>query len=314
MFESSAVCCALRSKPHVSVSKLSWGLAATVLLTLLLPVAASAYTLVMRSGRRVEIPARFTVTSTVVTYEVSAGIAYTVQLSGVDLAATERINGEPAGSFIKRAAKTLVQTESSAPAPPSGPAKRTSMQRAMQRIVTNENLEASRRARAVNEEADERRRVQQGLPPREESQRSIEEQDRRLRELALQLEANRTAAQYEALRAEVSTLNRQLGELRGQLSQAPASYGNYFPNAGFYPYANYYPYAYPLAPLGGFFNGLGGNRRFAGSVFVPSFGTSLNNFGTPQRLAPTPFMHLAPSAGRVGAPRMNQRPGGAARR
>lgn len=309
MFEASAVYCALQSKLHVSVSKVAWGMA-TVLLALLLPVAASAYTLVMRSGRRVEIPAKFTVTSTAVTYEVAPGIAYTVQLSGVDLAATERINQEPAGSFINRAAKVAEQNGVSASAPPNSPAKQT----AKQRVVTNEDLEASRRQRVASEEADKRQRVQQGLPTREELQRSIEDQDRRLRELALQLEASRTAAQYEALRAEVSALNRQIGELRVQQSQAPATYGNGFFNSGFYPYANYYPYVYTLPPFNAFIGRLGGDRRFSGSVFSPSFGTSLNNLGRPQRLAPSGFMHLAPSGGRVGTPRMNGSPGRTPRR
>jgi len=181
-------------------------------------------------------------------------------------------------------------------------------------VVTNEDLEASRRARVASDDADKRQRVQQGLPTREELQRSIEEQDRRLRELALQLEASRTAAQYEALRAEVSVLNRQIGELRVQQSQAPVTYGNSFPNSGFYPYANYYPYAYPLPPFSISIGRLGGNRRFQGSVFSPSFGTSLGNLGRPQQLAPSGFMHLAPSGGRVGTPRMHRPPSGPPRR
>lgn len=303
MFGASVVYPALRSRSLRFVSKITPMLAA-LLLAFVLPTAASAYTLVMRSGRRIEIPAKFTVTTTTVTYEVTPDIAYTVQLSGIDVVETERINQETAGSFIKRVVTIRVQTKASVPASSSRPADQT----AKPRVVTNEDLEASRRTRQASEEADNRQRAQQGLPSREELQRSVEEQDRRLRELALQLEASRATAQYEALRTEVSTLNRQLGELSGQLSQSSTVYGNNFSSFGVYPYASYYPYVYSLPPFNSFINRRGGNRRFFGSVFSPSFGTSLNNTRRPRGLAPPPFNHPAPSGGRAGAPRIHQSP------
>src|ERR1700749_4847197 len=46
--------------------------------------AASAYTLVMRSGRRVEIPNTFTLSKSTLTYETAPGIQVSVQLVSID--------------------------------------------------------------------------------------------------------------------------------------------------------------------------------------------------------------------------------------
>src|ERR1051325_6796534 len=65
--------------------------------------AVSAYTVVMRDGRRVEIPNEFTVTSSTLTYNVGNGMQVTVQLNTVDIGETERANREVHGSFLRRA-------------------------------------------------------------------------------------------------------------------------------------------------------------------------------------------------------------------
>src|SRR5678815_16233 len=59
--------------------------------------AVNAYTVVMRDGRRVEIPNEFTVTNSTLTYAVSNGFQVTIQLNTVDIAATERANGQSTG-------------------------------------------------------------------------------------------------------------------------------------------------------------------------------------------------------------------------
>ena len=73
-----------------------------VVFLVLTATVTSAYTLVMRNGRRTEIPNEFTVTVSTLTYTVGSGIQITVQLSGIDIAATERANGEPYGTFLAR--------------------------------------------------------------------------------------------------------------------------------------------------------------------------------------------------------------------
>ena len=65
-------------------------------------MAASAYTLVFKNGNRMEIPDEFTITRMTLTYEISPGFQKTINLSLVDIAATERANNEAWGSFFKR--------------------------------------------------------------------------------------------------------------------------------------------------------------------------------------------------------------------
>src|SRR5215216_4975577 len=62
----------------------------------------AAYTVVLRGGRRVEIPATFTVTKWTLTYEAAPGINVTLQISTIDIAATERANNEPPGALLRR--------------------------------------------------------------------------------------------------------------------------------------------------------------------------------------------------------------------
>jgi len=66
-------------------------------------VSASAYTIVMRDGRKVQIPDQFTVTNSTLTYGAGDDIQVTIQLNTVDIAATERANGEARGAFLLRA-------------------------------------------------------------------------------------------------------------------------------------------------------------------------------------------------------------------
>src|ERR1041384_5357331 len=95
---------------------------------------ANAYTVVMRDGRRVEIPNEFAVTNSTLTYDVGNGIQITMQLNTVDIAATERANGQTPGSFRMKA---------TAPKAPVQPAPQTNAQRS----ITNTDLEKFRRYR-----------------------------------------------------------------------------------------------------------------------------------------------------------------------
>src|SRR5258708_3862661 len=127
----------------------------TVLLMLLLVSVANAYTIVFRDGRRVEIPSTFAVTTTTLTYEVSEGIQITLQLAAINVAATERANREPAGSFLRHSAKALSEKTDNS---------RVRMSQATPRTITNRDLETFRRERVESEMLYERRRKELGLP------------------------------------------------------------------------------------------------------------------------------------------------------
>jgi len=49
----------------------------------------NAYTVIMRGGRRIEIPSSFVVTTSTLTYEVSPGVQVTLNLAVIDIPATE---------------------------------------------------------------------------------------------------------------------------------------------------------------------------------------------------------------------------------
>ncbi|HZN09119.1 MAG TPA: hypothetical protein VFB65_20160 [Pyrinomonadaceae bacterium] len=154
--------------------------------------AASAYTIVMRNGRRVEIPNTFTVTKSTLTYETAPGIQVTIQLTSIDVATTERINGQPAGSFFATA---------SAPKAVAQPVQ--TRQTPARRSITNQDLEVYRRARVANE----RERQELGLPSAEDRRREVEEIDNRTQE---QLREMRSREELEFWRNRAMSLENQL--------------------------------------------------------------------------------------------------------
>ena len=123
--------------------------------------SASAYTIVMRDGRKVQIPDRFTVTNSTLTYEAGDDIQVTIQLNTVDIAATERANGEATGAFLLRANAAQPAVE------PAAPPQRARAARS----ITNAELETYRRARVQGEQDYERSRKELGLPSMEERRR-----------------------------------------------------------------------------------------------------------------------------------------------
>jgi len=220
--------------------------ALAALLLLALPLAADAYTLVLRSGRRVQIPDAFKVTPAAVVYEASPGFTVTVWLSNVDAAATEKANAEPAGSFAKR-----IEREQQAPGAASTQAAKAGPG-AAPKTVTNRELEPSRLRREAQEAEYERTRRERGMPSRRELQRRVEEQDERLREWARQAEAERLAAEVESLRTELTHVRRQLNGLSHDLTRREEGYEPAFtPFTTFntfttpYVYPHVYPYAHP---------------------------------------------------------------------
>ncbi|HEY0545244.1 MAG TPA: hypothetical protein VGC91_07720 [Pyrinomonadaceae bacterium] len=191
-------------------------LACALALALLLPVVAVAYTVVMRSGHRVEIPDTFEVTAATLTYESGNGIYVTLQMSSIDIAATERANGENAGSLLKRVGRQLASQ--------TPPAKNPNAPRAT-RTLTNLDLEGTRQRRLESEAAYGRRRKELGLPSQEEMERRRQEESARAREMLSQSEgAEAEAESYwrtraTSLRNELYALDAQINYLRARLNE-----------------------------------------------------------------------------------------------
>lgn len=226
--------------------------------------AASAYTLVMRSGRRVEIPNTFTLTKSTLTYETAPGIQVTIQLVSIDVAATEHANGQPAGSFLASTA------ERKAPTPVQTPRTQAT------RSITNSDLEVYRRARVDSE----KQREELGLPSAEDRRRDVEEIDNRTQE---QIRDMRSKEELEFWRTRATTLEAQLS---ATAAQANASQMYDVPWA--------YPYGVGLVTSGFPFGFDGFNRfnRFNNSSFnrIPGFGfNQFNKFSPFNSQFPTSF-------------------------
>src|ERR1043165_863675 len=157
----------------------------------------NAYTVVMRDGRRVEIPNEFTVTNSTLTYDLGNGMQKTIQLNTVDIAATERANGETQGTFLRRGNAPV---EGGQQTPPT----------AAQRSITNADLEKFRRARGESES----QRQQLGLPSMEERQAEVAAIEDRTLEQVRSMRAQEEAywrRRAEALRAQIAVDEAQFG-------------------------------------------------------------------------------------------------------
>lgn len=188
------------------------GLVAVLLMTW--AIAASAYTLVFRDGRRLEVPAEFALTKTTLTYEVAPGFNKTVQLILIDVAATERANNETSGAFSQHAEQKVTTS-----LPSVAPQARVTL--------TNRDLEPTKQRRIESEQKYERRRVELGLPSIEESRRRQAQEEETLLaqarartlkqatdEAYWRTRARELRSEIVATDAEISYLRARLGEVR----------------------------------------------------------------------------------------------------
>lgn len=249
--------------------------ALALVMAMLFPIIASAYTLVMRDGRHKEIPATFTVKGTALTYEWAPGFNVTLSLSVIDIPATERINQEPSGSFLRRAAAAAFPTVFSSPEPA----------RQARLSITNADLERSRRTRLESEKAYEQRRRQLGLPSLAESRSREKEEAEDMVEFVKEHKAREEGkeaywrSRATEIRAEAAEVDAQIYYLQSRLTEFSGSspfsstipgYTTVIPNPYgwrgrgsrtygqrvpygyggpiFDPYGSAYPYSFPTRP------------------------------------------------------------------
>lgn len=188
----------------------------SLVLALMLPVAASAYTLILKGGRQIEIPDQFIVTESTLTYEAGPNINVTVQMASIDIAATERANHEPPGSLLRRIAEQRNVSSS-----------QSGVRTAARKTLTNSDLERTRRAREESEARYEARRRELGLPSLEEARQRDAEETRRARERAAVLGEQQARdeaywrARAEELRERIAELDGQINYLYARLSETP---------------------------------------------------------------------------------------------
>ena len=190
-------------------------------LILLFVCTASAYTIVMRGGKRVEISAKFQVTATTLTYEAGPDIQITLQLAAIDIPATEKANNETAGSLLRRIGEARVELT----APSTTGARRT---------ITNSDLESSMLRRRQSEVAYEKRRQELGLPSVAESRRRAEIESMQIQtELGSTRAVEKESESYwraraSSLRTEIAALDAEINYLRVQLEDSPVPFSGGF--------------------------------------------------------------------------------------
>jgi len=238
-------------------------LLSVVLFLFLTASAASAYTVVMRDGRRVEIPNEFTVTNSTLTYEAGNGIQITIQLNTVDIAATERANSEAQGSFLMKA---------SAPKAPVEGAPQTRRAGAG-RSITNADLEKYRHARVESDKEYEERQKELGLPSMEQRRQEVAAIDERTLEQVRSMRAQEEAywrSRADAFRAEMAAANEaQAQSSRQRPEEIPWSYSF---GGAFGPFDNV-GFGITAGPFGRF-------RRFPSSPFDGFLATPITPFPT----------------------------------
>lgn len=185
-----------------------------VIFAVAMSIPAVAYTVVMRGGHSIEIPDNFVVTETTLTYETAPGLSVTLQMSSIDLIATEAANGEIAGSLLARVNRST-RLQSSPPA--------SSTNARARKTLTNADLEPSRRARLESEAAYERRRVELGFPSRETTERLRQEEAAKAKEILAQTDAENSEAESywrsraTALRNQIQVVNAEINYWRNRV-------------------------------------------------------------------------------------------------
>jgi len=198
----------------------------------MLAVTANAYTVVMRGGRRIEIPSQFVVTASTLTYEGAPGVQITLQMAAIDIPATERANNEQPGSMLRRA-QLAPESSRSTESPEKG------TQIAARRTITNRDLELSMRRRRESELAYETRRKELGLPSVAESrkQAAVEADSIRMdleqRRVAEAESENYWRERAAALRTEMAALDAEITWIRVRLEEGPFPLSNGWANGSF---------------------------------------------------------------------------------
>lgn len=255
-------------KPRIRLGR---HLMSAACLMFILAVTTNAYSIVMRGGKRIEIPAQFSVTNMTLTYEAAPGFWITLQMAAVDIPATERANKEVPGSLLGRAnrGKEALRTSETTSKPPAS--------RKATRTITNRDLQSFQRSRVASERVYEQRLKDQGLPPLAVLRaQAAAEADQLAQESArkrAELEANERVSQ---LQAQISALNAQLNYLQSRSGEFSSVYPDAFTFYGGVPFfggrsrVNHNLFRVPFGlPVGGAFGTF--NVPFGGSLGFHGF-------------------------------------------
>jgi hypothetical protein len=191
-----------------------------VLLLFVMPVLASAYTIVLRDGRRIEVPDNFIVGRSTLTYEAGTDIQITLQLVSINISATEIANNERAGALLSRAA--------SLPQPAAITASKSTVKSAKS-VITNADLERFRSVRLAGERTYEQRQKELGLPSLEESRQALLEVGERAQAQLLRMREQQEQAEQirrsKEIELRLQQTNARIEFLENRSYEWPLYYG-----------------------------------------------------------------------------------------
>ncbi len=250
---------------------IGWGrhLMSAACLLVVLAATTNAYSIVMRGGKRIEIPAQFSVTNMTLTYEAAPGFWITLQMAAIDIQATERANNQMPGSLLGRATKEKEPPRTSETTSQARDSKAS-------RSVTNRELKSFERLRVESERAYEQRLKDQGLPPlavqRAQAAAAAERFWQELARKRTEAEANERASQVQAqiaaLSAQLNYLQSRSGDLSSVSPAAFTVYGGvpfFSGRSAVNPSLFRIPFGLPIGGAFGTFNvPLGPHSRFYG--------------------------------------------------
>lgn len=72
-----------------------------ICLTIILPLVAQAYTLVLKDGKRIEVREQYRIVNNVAVFTLPEGNRFSLSLDKINIAATEMANGIDSGMFVK---------------------------------------------------------------------------------------------------------------------------------------------------------------------------------------------------------------------
>jgi hypothetical protein len=202
------------------------------MVTISLAASTLAYTLILRTGQRLDISNKFTVTEDYLTYEAGKDIRVSIPTISINIAATEEANGEPSGSFLSRLDNLDKSSQSNSQIPYKA-----------NRTITDQDIEPIKRQRELQEKEMEKRLKALNIP-----QSTFGEVERkRLQETQKQREAeelkmeNYWRSRAQALRTEIKVLNAKISNLREKIARTSETYA--------YPYLILNGYHAPWAPV-----------------------------------------------------------------
>ena len=237
--------------------------------------SASAYTVILKDGRRLEVQENYRIVNDIAVFVLADGKRFSVSVNNVDIAKTEMANHQGIGEFVQRAGAPLPILDSDVPAVKPTPAMKdkTAVARAktpITRTLVNSDFETYKQRRG---DSKKDKNPTPETPPASEVAAAAPA----FQPLPIDPVLDRKSETYWRERArplltEMAVQEELIGILQNQLSQLEANRGR-----------GQTSYSTIQTPGGVVINGNGGYYNPGSTVLIPQTNTSGQDFETKVR-------------------------------